>query len=220
MRRERKSSEEGGKNSLFPPFPLFQNRKKNSQGPFCRAFPEARAWVAPQQWSWPINLPVQFFGIFPEGRLTEEAADPSSEAAVPWLREIDHKPFASSVGIGPYSEVAFYHKKSRTLLVTDAVVQVPRTAPLVVEEEALLEAGGPRGWWKGLLVAIVGDAIYALQGGESQAEIAEGAIGESCHGKRGASSAWSCCSFTRFQTLRPWSAIFSLIFKTGTHSPL
>ena len=62
---------------------------------------------------------------------------------MPWLAEIDHKPFASSVGIGPYSEVAFYHKRTRTLLVTDAVVQVPRTAPAVVEEEALLEAGGP-----------------------------------------------------------------------------
>ena len=133
----------GGKKLTFSPVSSFPKPEKNSQGPFCRAFPEARAWVAPQQWSWPINLPVQFFGIFPEGRLTEEAADPSSEAAVPWLREIDHKPFASSVGIGPYSEVAFYHKKSRTLLVTDAVVQVPRTAPLVVEEEALLEAGGP-----------------------------------------------------------------------------
>jgi len=133
----------GGKKLTFSPVSSFPKPEKNSQGPFCRAFPEARAWVAPQQWSWPINLPVQFFGIFPEGRLTEEAADPSSEAAVPWLREIDHKPFASSVGIGPYSEVAFYHKKSRTLLVTDAVVQVPRNAPLVVEEEALLEAGGP-----------------------------------------------------------------------------
>lgn len=117
--------------------------KKTSSGPFCRAFPEAKAWVAPRQWSWPINLPVQFFGIFPAGRLTEEAADPQSDAAVPWLAEIDHKPFASSVGIGPYSEVAFYHKKSKTLLVTDAVVQVPRTAPAVVEEGALLEAGGP-----------------------------------------------------------------------------
>ena len=88
-------------------------------------------------------MPVQFFGIFPAGRLTEEAADPSSENAVPWLDEIDHKPFASSVGIGPYSEVAFFHKKSKTLLVTDAVVQVPKTPPAVVEEGALLEAGGP-----------------------------------------------------------------------------
>jgi hypothetical protein len=123
---------------LFP-----SSFKMKHLGPFCRAFPQAKAWVAPRQWSWPINLPVQFFGIFPAGRLTKEAADPASEKAVPWLDEIDHKPFASSVGIGPYSEVAFFHKKSRALLVTDAVVQVPRNPPAVVEEDALLEAGGP-----------------------------------------------------------------------------
>lgn len=34
-------------------------------------------------------------------------------------------------GIGPYIEVAFYHKKSRTLLVTDAVVSVPEKPPEV-----------------------------------------------------------------------------------------
>ena len=52
-------------------------------------------------------------------------------AATPWGDEIEHKVFKSSVGIGPYIEVAFFHKRTRTLLVTDAVVSVPEVPPEV-----------------------------------------------------------------------------------------
>ncbi len=48
-------------------------------------------------------------------------------AETPWADEIEHKVFKSSVGIGPYIEVAFFHKRTKTLLVTDAVVSVPET---------------------------------------------------------------------------------------------
>lgn len=41
-------------------------------------------------------------------------------------------------GIGPYVEVAFYHKRSRTLLVTDAVIFVPRKPPSSISNESLL----------------------------------------------------------------------------------
>jgi Domain of unknown function (DUF4336) len=37
-------------------------------------------------------------------------------------------------------EVAFYHKKSRTLLVTDAVIFVPIQPPECISEESLLES--------------------------------------------------------------------------------
>ena len=37
------------------------------------------------QWSWPINLPVQFFGIFPTGVLRSDATD------TPWAGEIEQK---------------------------------------------------------------------------------------------------------------------------------
>jgi hypothetical protein len=49
----------------------------------------------------------------------------------PWAGELEQKVFESSVGIGPYIEVAFFHKRSRTLLVTDAVVTVPTNPPEV-----------------------------------------------------------------------------------------
>lgn len=35
-------------------------------------------------------------------------------------------------------EVAFYHKRSRTLLVTDAVIYVPRQPPECINKESLI----------------------------------------------------------------------------------
>ena len=49
----------------------------------------------------------------------------------------------ASAGVGPYVEVAFLHKPSKTLLVTDAVVSIPPTAPKIVRTAKLLEAGSP-----------------------------------------------------------------------------
>ena len=43
-------------------------------------------------------------------------------------------------GIGPYVEVAFYHKRSRTLLVTDAVIFVPKKPPECISKESLLSS--------------------------------------------------------------------------------
>ena len=82
------------------------------------------------QWSWPINLPAQFFGIFPTGVLRSNADD------TPWAGEIEQKVFESSVGIGPYIECAFFHKRTRTLLVTDAVISVPANPPEVEADGA------------------------------------------------------------------------------------
>eukprot|EP00887_Chlorella_sp_A99_P001546 scaffold8.g1546.t1 len=158
--------------------PTFAYEHKIFVGPFSRRFPKAKVYVAPSQWSWPINLPVQaswrgpwegpsfvlaagccsallalrwltascpclplrlphhfqFFGIFPTGVLKD------ADASTPWAAEIEQKVFKASVGIGPYIEVAFYDKKSRTLLVTDAVVSVPPKAPELVKPRDLVDA--------------------------------------------------------------------------------
>ena len=68
---------------------------------------------------------MQFFGIFPAGELRDR------DTLTPWAAELEQKVFQSNVGVGPYSEVAFFHKKTRTLLVTDAVISVPRDPPEV-----------------------------------------------------------------------------------------
>ncbi|CAN6332439.1 unnamed protein product [Urochloa humidicola] len=113
--------------------PTFAYEHKIFVGPFSRKFPKAEIWVAPRQWSWPINLPLEFFGIFRAKPLKDE------DDATPWATEIEQKVLSSpEVGIGPYVEVAFYHKPSKTLLVTDAVIFVPRQPPECISKESLL----------------------------------------------------------------------------------
>ena len=45
-----------------------------------------------RQWSWPLWLPVQAFGIFPASVLVND------DASTPWADEIEQKIFASAVG--------------------------------------------------------------------------------------------------------------------------
>ncbi|GKU97310.1 hypothetical protein SLEP1_g10474 [Rubroshorea leprosula] len=113
--------------------PTFAYEHKIFVGPFSRKFPQAQVWVAPRQWSWPLNLPLEFFGIFRSKTLKD------GDLLTPWADEIEQKVLSSpEVGIGPYVEVAFYHKRSRTLLVTDAVIFVPRKPPECISKESLL----------------------------------------------------------------------------------
>ncbi|GBF99275.1 hypothetical protein Rsub_12035 [Raphidocelis subcapitata] len=119
----------------FIVLPTFAYEHKVFVGPFSRRFPEAKVYTAPFQWSFPLNLPPQFFGIFPAGEVTQGAE-------MPWSGEIDHRLFLPpSIGVGDYvrfSEVAFFHRPSSTLMVTDAVVFVPEEAPEVISTKALL----------------------------------------------------------------------------------
>ncbi|XP_021769921.1 uncharacterized protein LOC110734179 [Chenopodium quinoa] len=117
----------------FIVLPTFAYEHKIFVGPFSRKFPRAQIWVAPRQWSWPLNLPLEFFGIFRSKTLQDE------DLSTPWSDEIEQKVLSSpEVGIGPYVEVAFYHKRSRSLLVTDAVIFVPRQPPDCISKESLL----------------------------------------------------------------------------------
>ena len=114
--------------------PTFAYEHKIFVGPFSRRFPKAQVYVAPKQWSWPINLPAQLFGIFP----TKNGILRNDDTSTPWADEIEQKVLVSSVGIGPYIEVAFFHKKTRTLLVTDAVISVPSLPPSELVDDANL----------------------------------------------------------------------------------
>ena len=117
--------------------PTFAYEHKIFVGPFSRRYPKAKVYIAPKQWSWPINLPPQLFGIFP----TKGGVLKSDDDTTPWSDEIEQKVLVSSVGIGPYIEVAFLHKKTKTLLVTDAVISVPNQPPEgIVDEADLIDA--------------------------------------------------------------------------------
>eukprot|EP00899_Mesostigma_viride_P023852 jgi/Mesvir1/4651/Mv03466-RA.1 len=100
-------------------------------GPFARKFPEAEVYIAPEQWSFPLNLPIEFLGLFPRKAklLTGDAKD------TPWGGELDQAMVILTLGLGPFVEVTFFHKATRTLIVTDAVIQVPSDAPDVVVED-------------------------------------------------------------------------------------
>jgi len=91
--------------------------------PFVRKFPGAQNFVAPGQWSWPVDLPL---GFRVDGILQD------NDSTTPWAKEIEQKVVSVPVGIGTCSEAAFFHKKSKTLLVTDAVIFIPPDAPEVV----------------------------------------------------------------------------------------
>lgn len=69
--------------------PTFAYEHKIFVGPFSRKFPRAQIWVAPRQWSWPINLPLEFFGIFRSKMLRDE------EMSTPWADEIEQKVLSS-----------------------------------------------------------------------------------------------------------------------------
>ncbi len=62
--------------------------------------------------------------------------------------------YAGATGdVGSLTEVAFYHRPTRTLLLTDAVVLVPPEPPAVVQRRDLLLAGG-NPWYTAILYGI------------------------------------------------------------------
>ncbi|MEO1123668.1 MAG: DUF4336 domain-containing protein [Cyanobacteria bacterium J06635_15] len=99
-------------------------------GPFARRFPQAEVFVVPNQWSYPVQLPLSWLG-FPRGRTHILPAD-SAEA--PFGDEFDYTLLGPiHLGLGPFGEAAFYHRRSGSLLVTDTLVSVPDDPPEVLE---------------------------------------------------------------------------------------
>jgi Domain of unknown function (DUF4336) len=99
-------------------------------GPFARRFPKAQVFVAPHQWSFPLNLPLSWLGL-PLGRTHRLPADCRQ---TPFANEFDYALLGPiQLGLGRFEEAAFFHRRSRALLVTDAIVSVPATPPAIVQ---------------------------------------------------------------------------------------
>ena len=99
-------------------------------GPFARRFPTAQVFVAPGQWSFPINLPLSWLGL--PGKRTHILPENSQEA--PFAEDFDYAILGPiDLGLGKFAEVAFFHKRSHTLLVTDTIVSVPAEPPAIVQ---------------------------------------------------------------------------------------
>jgi hypothetical protein len=98
-------------------------------GPFARRFPSAQVFVAPHQWSFPINLPLTWLGL-PRKRTQYLPLDSSQ---TPFADEFDYAILGPiDLGLGTFEEVAFFHRRSRTILVTDSIVSVPEEPPDIV----------------------------------------------------------------------------------------
>lgn len=101
-------------------------------GPFARQFPTAQVFVAPNQWSFPVNLPLPWLG-FPWSR-TQPLPPKSGDA--PFGDEFDYALLGPiGLGLGTFEELALFHKASRTLLLTDSVVAVPEMPPAIIADE-------------------------------------------------------------------------------------
>ena len=99
-------------------------------GPFARKFPKAQVFVAPGQWSFPINLPLSWLGL-PAQRTH---ILPQDSRNTPFFDEFDYQILGPlALGIGRFAEVAFFHRGSQTLLVTDTIVSIPDSPPAIVQ---------------------------------------------------------------------------------------
>ncbi|KAK1733223.1 DUF4336 domain-containing protein [Skeletonema marinoi] len=137
---------------------------KATFGPFAQYFSKATLWFQPGQWSFPVQVPIEFLGVTQSGdqvrvlpssqfihgdvTLDEEvksirpsryqAAAKKLDAAIPeWTSDIDYETLGPLTfqSVGAFSETAFYHKSTQTLIVTDSVCSVTKDPPKVIEED-------------------------------------------------------------------------------------
>jgi hypothetical protein len=105
---------------------------KTFVGPFARKFPQATVFVAPKQWSFPVNLPLSWLG-FPTKRTQ---VLPPDSSLTPFAAEFDYAILGDiDLRLGHFEEVVFFHKRSQTLLVTDTVISIPAQPPKIIEQD-------------------------------------------------------------------------------------
>ncbi|GMI46303.1 hypothetical protein TrCOL_g2775 [Triparma columacea] len=101
-------------------------------GVFAQKYPKAIVYLQPGQYSSPLNLPDTFLG-FPVGRTKPIPTDSSS---CPWSKEFSTYqlgPFISRDGC--YSECVLFHPSTKTLLVTDCVLEVDQKVPEIFNDD-------------------------------------------------------------------------------------
>jgi Domain of unknown function (DUF4336) len=121
---------------------------KATLGAFASHYPDATVWVQPGQWAFPVPLPIEFYGLVQRGRRLQEIPVPGAQPKQPckyryyarepeWLSDFDYEvlgPFRFQ-SVGGFSETAFYHRDTSSLIVTDTVVSITEDAPAIVQED-------------------------------------------------------------------------------------
>ncbi|KAJ8605229.1 hypothetical protein CTAYLR_000482 [Chrysophaeum taylorii] len=126
-----------------------QYEHKIFAGPFARKFPEAAVHCVPDQWSFPLDLPPRLVGIPTTRRASAGPGilDPDAEYA--FSDEFDFRllrPESRLAGNYAAVEAAFVHKDTKTLVLTDALVNVPRAPPRSLDPDALAYLGRSDSW--------------------------------------------------------------------------
>ncbi len=101
-------------------------------GPFAQKFKNSQVYVAPNQWSFPLDLPLSWLG-FPAKR-THVLPDEASQT--PFFDEFDYAIVGPiELSVKPYTEVAFFHRETRSLLAIDTILSIPLEPPVVVQQD-------------------------------------------------------------------------------------
>ncbi len=89
-----------------------------------RSFPKANLWLCPGQWSFPVDLPLSWLGI-PQKRTNFLFDD-----GLPYKEIFDWLSLGPlDIGLGRFQEVVCFHKKSKSLLVTDSLIAIEVKPP-------------------------------------------------------------------------------------------
>lgn len=114
---------------------------------------DAQLWTSPGQFSFPIrSVSSEFvFGKSVDGVLSTSDEDQGSNNmnsmdSIPWTREIQYETLAAgtfNIGGTPttFYETAFFHQRSKSLIVTDAVARIGQTVPELNDPDLLLLVG-------------------------------------------------------------------------------
>jgi hypothetical protein len=97
-----------------------------------RAFPMATVWISDYQWSFPLRLPSPWLG-FPANRTKILFRD-----GLPHTNDLEWIALGPlHLGLGTFLEVACFDRNTGTLLVTDALVSISETPPLIFDLDPL-----------------------------------------------------------------------------------
>jgi hypothetical protein len=105
---------------------------KVNAGPFARAFPNAEFYAVDKQYAFPINLPDVALGL-----PSWTKSLPRKNGEKMWNGELQHDVLTVKPGPGSeFQEAAFYHSKSKTLILCDTLVAVQEEPPTILTEES------------------------------------------------------------------------------------
>lgn len=144
---------------------------------FTKKYPKASVWITPGQYgpfgecgftAASAKMGYRVDGVLPVGVPT------ATDTLPPWASEFDMRTLYISLpeNAGPVSEAAFYHRPSKSLVATDAVVFIPNEPPPIFKtyfDSATVDA--PDFWPKSVLQAV----FLPLRRGDPSAAAADGA---------------------------------------------